>query len=404
MRIRKIYGTDRAPFDYLERFRALLEANKTAMFIRSGTLLCIMGAQHDGNPTDIIAGEFHDEELATDIKQSAEEIDFPTSVYIIDPLYYLVYSDPEAYPAWYISNHALQLARQPIAVSMLACVCISNRELWDIYSRLPCPCFEVLKALLEHGLLPLKTFKLKHCHPASGRLGDPDRISGLTLWQYLVLGLFIEYNPNWAQAGLSMARTAPVGRVLELFLRFEPDLHISFRLFVDNTWPIGERKFLFDLEGRCITVIITRFIDISVSRVWEQKGERGSSTETATSATKDYTFRDFIELLPLYNKEHILQMIDEQLARGVRNGANVDKSLDRTITDSGDRKIGQYQRVSTKVDPGSYHASASLDMPPPSSGTLGRERHSISVILKSAYMRYGMAALLGQSNPSPCAF
>ncbi|ROW16952.1 hypothetical protein VPNG_01426 [Cytospora leucostoma] len=113
-------------------------------------------------------------------------------------------------------------------------------------------------------------------------------------------------------------------QLLELFLRFEPDLHISFHLFVDPE-PMNETKFIFDLEGRCITVKVLLKMDTIVKhnivrRVGEDKDDRNSSTKTDTSSRKDYRFRDFIELLPLDNKERILGMIDEQLSRGVRNG------------------------------------------------------------------------------------
>ncbi|KAK7748144.1 hypothetical protein SLS53_001398 [Cytospora paraplurivora] len=192
-----------------------------------------------------------------------------------------------------------------------------------------------------------------------------------------------------------------ISHLLELFLRFEPDLHISFHLFVD-TEHMDEKKFLFNLEGRCVTVKVEWMMNTvskrkEVNRVWEDKDDRSCPTETVTSATKDYTFRDLIDLLPLENKEHILGMIDEQLARGMRNGAKIDKSLDRNEAGSGDRKIGQYQETPREVDPGSYHATESLDMAPPSTGTLQRERQYISAFLKSAYVSYGMAALLGKS-------
>ncbi|KUI53301.1 hypothetical protein VP1G_10514 [Cytospora mali] len=116
-----------------------------------------------------------------------------------------------------------------------------------------------------------------------------------------------------------------------------------------------------------------------------------NAPETAVGAKKDCSLRQFIELCSFHNNERILQMIDAQLGADERNRTETENHS----PESHNVPLAQHDPPQEEDEEYSYDFKGAIDIVACGAGALNGLRQLMSVVSKSQYFRYGLAALIG---------
>lgn len=383
LRMRQDHGLDCAQFTYLDRLRVVTYAG-----VPPRRIVQISSLWNKYNDYDMVCRCVGNNSAMETLRNQ------PESYVLADPLHKLTWSGACDYPVWYITHIAPELSRQPTVLSMLVCCCIWRKNLWYFHSGHQH--IRVLEALLREGLLSPGT--ITDCHPLFGYTRGSTAIPGLTIWQYFMLGLISRYCAGTISLGDGIEDIQSIGNYLELFLRFKPDLNLSCSIY-KALERIDERRF------SCKFGSPSRVIGIGLMlKEGQLRGLRpiAEAPETAASMREDLSLRQLVESCPFDNKWRVLQLIDAQLERNARRGAEVEE-LDRDTPFSRKAELGQH--VAAPMDgngTGSCKADGAFRIVPPSIiGALMWTIQWIAVFPKSDYFKYGLAALMGKVLSTP---
>lgn len=316
LRMRRDHKLDRAPYTYLNRLQTLLETTEQFDLICPGMSIVILsdckGSSAGGNELYNYTSKYPAN------KPRGHAIG--TEIYIVDPVHLLCLDESYDYPIWYISNNTTRLSKQPNAVCSLACCCMWARDIWNFQTNNGR--IKVVEALLETGLLTPVT--IMYCGPFFESVGckGNDGFGGLNnIWQYFMLGFACHRCSGRMGRRYELGKqvTQSIGNYLELFLRFEPDLELSFSWMrdVESTGVIilicglGGRSYVFKVNmGNMGT---GKAYKTYIKWVSEAKDDSFSPETVQACKRRVYSLREMVKLYRFANEERILQLIDQQL-------------------------------------------------------------------------------------------
>lgn len=417
LKIMECYDLIQAPYTYLQRVRELMAVERTREQISAITRsLMVMSwppveefRYHSiAEWAEPVSETLETVETNVDISSNQVETKEVKYHFISDPLQALMLQGLCDYPLWQIINKPGFLG-QPESILTLACFCLSTYGAGESGNpnqtvRKPHRSLDVLEALFKEGRISPNT--VTRCRPvmATSFWGlSPGNSSSLTLWHYFLLELVTRrYRPmmhGWFTQKNSDQVSQFHRKALQLFLRFKPETEFSLDISMNEDNPALKRDFLlnfgkqglvFKFSGQCPPSIVP-----SEWKLPYLESEVGLPSGDGTITRRHFSFREFIQISLLDNKEEVLKMLDEQSKPYGDYQPNI-----LTMTASGTGKDGgmddQTQPEDEDQRNGGAHQKYKLTNNPESQNYPETPSRWARYLWRSEYVRYAVAVLTGK--------
>lgn len=423
--IMKRYDLIQAPYTYLQRVRELLAIGKTREQFSGNTMSLMVFSW----PNDEF--RYHSviewaEEVSETLETVGTHVDISSSPgdtkdvryhFISDPLQGLIMHGLFDYPLWQITNRS-EVLGPPESISTLACFCLSgfgaglpgkpDQTARRPHQTVPKPhrSLDVLEALFREGWLSPNT--ITSCRPVMGVpfwRQRPESSPKLTLWHYLLLELLMRrYQP--VRRGMSLVTKDKYDllsqfhrKALQLFLRFKPETEFSFDISVNEDSMEPKRDFLLNLGKQGLVFKFTAQCPPSTTpSEWHlpwQESEVGIPSENDTHSRRHFSFREFVEISRMDEKEEVLKMLDEKLKPTADSQPNVSTMMP-LVTGKDGGMADQIQPKDENQRKGGAHQKQTPTNSPDSHNYLQTSSHRVRYLWGSEYIRYAVAVLTGK--------